>query len=343
MPVDAKPLFRPDVLRSHLDAFTLPECVEPLRGQLDDWAGLLASGRANKFKEQELLPDFLTLYFHGVLGYTGPADNPDRYTISREHHVEVDGKFADAVLGEFKFKGVPRYAVALEGKGPKDPLDRPFAGRRMSAVDQGYRYAINLPCDWIIVTSIRQIRLYAKGCDQHTYELFDIERLADDENHLKRFVFLLGAESVVPPDGPCHLATLLDEVRVSRLIEIARAQQATRHAILDWLRVEYEIEKPAWKLKAPIDLDSDTFVAAIKKVRGKKKPLTAAGLKGLRDEYARSLEPARKLAAEALKLEHEISDLVNEAYGLTPDEIALTWQTAPPRMPIAKPGSGGST
>jgi hypothetical protein len=37
--------------------------------------------------------------------------------------------------------------IAVEGKGPKDPLDRPAARRRMSAVGQGYRYAINLPCD----------------------------------------------------------------------------------------------------------------------------------------------------------------------------------------------------
>ena len=117
------------------------------------------------------------------------------------------------------------------------------------------------------------------------------------------------------------------------IIEITANQQATRRTILDWLRVEYEIEKPTLKLQSPIDLDSDGFVAEVKKVRGKKKPLTAAGLKALRDEYARSLEPARKLAAEA-KLEHEISDLVNAAYGLTPDEIALMWATAPPRMPI---------
>jgi diketogulonate reductase-like aldo/keto reductase len=41
--------------------------------------------------------------------------------------------------------------------------------------------------------------------------------------------------------------------------------------------------------------------------------------------------------AEALKLENQLSDLVNEAYGLTPDEVALLWQTAPPRMPIPRP------
>ncbi len=42
-------------------------------------------------------------------------------------------------------------------------------------------------------------------------------------------------------------------------------------------------------------------------------------------------------AAEALTLEHELSDLVNAAYGLTPAEIELMWDTAPPRMPIGRP------
>src|SRR5205085_10754870 len=135
--------------------------------------------------------------FFGLLGYTGPAESPDRYTISLEKHVEVDGQFADAVIGHFRPTG-NQYVIAVEGKGPKDPLDRPLAGRRMSAVDQGYRYAINLPCDWIIVTSIRQTRLYHKGSNQQTYERFDTEQLADDEAVLRRFLFLLGAERVVP-------------------------------------------------------------------------------------------------------------------------------------------------
>jgi hypothetical protein len=124
---------------------------------------------------------------------------------------------------------------------------------------------------------------------------------------------------------------------VEKICDLALKQQSTRRTILDWLRVEYEIDKPTLKLQSPIDLDSDGFVAEIRKIRGKKKPLTAAGLKVLRDEYARSIEPARRLAAEAMQLEYEISDLVNEAYGLTPEEIALMWATAPPRMPLPGP------
>lgn len=210
MPIEAKPLFRPDVLRAHLAGFELPTHVDALRPKLRHWADLLESGKANTFKEQEILPDFLTDFFCELLGYKRPADGGPRYTISREKHVQVEGEFADAVLGNFG-QGTEKVVVALEGKGPKDPLDRPFAGRRMSAVDQGYRYAINLPCDWIIVTSIRQTRLYYKGTDQQTYERFDTEQLAESDAQLKRFVFLLGAARVVPETDRCHFHELWAE------------------------------------------------------------------------------------------------------------------------------------
>lgn len=52
---------------------------------------------------------------------------------------------------------------------------------------------------------------------------------------------------------------------------------------------------------------------------------------------ARTIAPVRALAAETLKLECVLSDLVNQAYGLTPGQIKLMWQTAPPRMPIPPP------
>ena len=57
----------------------------------------------------------------------------------------------------------------------------------------------------------------------------------------------------------------------------------------------------------------------------------------MRDEYTRTIAPARALAAEALQLERTLSDLVNQAYALTPAEVALMLRTAPPRMPISPP------
>ena len=109
--------------------------------------------------------------------------------------------------------------------------------------------------------------------------------------------------------------------------------------VFDWLRVEYGIAKPSNKLLALTELDSNTWVSEVKRIRGKKQPLSSAGLHALRDEYTRTIEPARALAAETLTLERTLSDLVNQAYALTPAEIALMWQTAPPRMPIPAPAT----
>lgn len=112
----------------------------------------------------------------------------------------MGGKFADAVLGRFQDNS-KEFVVAVEGKGPFDPLDRPHAGRSMSAVDQAYRYAINLPCDWIVVTSMTETRLYHKNHDQYTFERFQVSRMAQSQPLLERFIFLLSAERVVANDG----------------------------------------------------------------------------------------------------------------------------------------------
>lgn len=172
MAIETKPLFNPELVRQQVHAFTLPAAIETTRPRLQHWADLIASGKADTFKETALLPEFLTDIFGQLLGYTGPAGPGDSFTLLRETHVEVDGQFADAALGRFTSES-KKFVVAVEGKGTRDPLGRPFAGRRMSAVDQAYRYAINLPCDWIIVTSMRETRLYHKGSNQQTYERFE--------------------------------------------------------------------------------------------------------------------------------------------------------------------------
>jgi len=43
--------------------------------------------------------------------------------------------------------------------------------------------------------------------------------------------------------------------------------------------------------------------------------------------------PIREARTEAARQERHLSDLVNQAYGLTDEEIAMLWSTAPPRMP----------
>ena len=67
----------------------------------------------------------------------------------------MNGKFADAGLGRFTAAG-DTFVAVLEGKGPRDPLDRPFAGRKYSAVMQAVTYALQLKIDWYLVTNLKR-------------------------------------------------------------------------------------------------------------------------------------------------------------------------------------------
>ena len=188
----------------------MPDSVSAQEDLYSRWAELLSSPDLSSRTESSILPVFIGDFFERVLGYPQIPDAGGRFTFSQQQHVEVDGKFADGVIGEFRSGQTPQFLVALEGKGPKDPLDRPFAGRRLSAVEQAYRYATNLPCDWILVTNIREVRLYHKGTNQRTYERFDMLRVCQEPGELARFVFVLSAAHVIPESGFCHLYGLLE-------------------------------------------------------------------------------------------------------------------------------------
>ena len=115
MAVESKPLFHPEVIRQHLRHFTLPDSVADFLPKLQTWADHISSGKAASLNEKQLLPDFLTDFFGTLLGYTGPVSAGDIYTMSRENLVQVDGQWADAVLGRFSAEK-PQFIVALEGK-----------------------------------------------------------------------------------------------------------------------------------------------------------------------------------------------------------------------------------
>jgi len=118
-------------------------------------------------------------------------------------------------------------------------------------------------------------------------------------------------------------------------VAAARGQVAlSRTALLDWLRHEFSLEKPGGALAQPHDLDADAFVAAVRKALPRSKKLSAAEIARLKQEHRVTVEPARGAAREALALERRLSDIVNAAYGLTPEDVALMWATAPPRMPF---------
>jgi hypothetical protein len=127
------------------------------------------------------------------------------------------------------------------------------------------------------------------------------------------------------------------EEAVGRLIAVTERQQNGARDMLDWLRVEFAVEKLSQKLQDMAALDADGLIGEVKKARGKAKGLSVAEVKRLREEHVRSVAPLHALAAEARQLEATVAELVNAAYGLTPAEVKLLWDTAPPRMPGGPP------
>jgi hypothetical protein len=107
--------------------------------------------------------------------------------------------------------------------------------------------------------------------------------------------------------------------------------------LADWLTVEIGLAKLPTLLTAPSKLDSDSFVAAVRAAMPRRASLAPQKLKDLRDAFADIAEPARAARTTALANERTLSDIVNRAYGLTPEDIALMWRTAPPRMPVPPP------
>ena len=91
------------------------------------------------------------------------------------------------------------------------------------------------------------------------------------------------------------------------------------------------------KLEAFEPLRRDDFLAEVTKRRpkaaGKLKP---ADLKYLREVYDEAAAPLQDHRRRAQTMELRLADLVNRAYGLTPDEVELLWATAPPRMPVGR-------
>jgi len=143
--------------------------------------------------------------------------------------------------------------------------------------------------------------------------------------------FLMEKLPIAPPSEEIRAEA---EPAVGRLVEITKAGQEARRTTLDWLRMEFGVEKPGQKLEDFATLDADVFVEEVRKHRPKSAGrLTPAMLKELRAGYSETATPVREGRTEAASLEQRLSGLVNEAYGLTPEEVELLWATAPPRMP----------
>ncbi|MEQ1615333.1 MAG: Eco57I restriction-modification methylase domain-containing protein [Hyphomicrobiaceae bacterium] len=133
--------------------------------------------------------------------------------------------------------------------------------------------------------------------------------------------------------GQAKFMTAVDEVANAAATEQQRAVIAE-----DWLRHQVGITS-AKAIQGAIDCsDAEAFVAHLRAALPKKQKLTAADIAEMKREYVSSIEPVRLCRNAVFTLENRISNLVNEAYGLTSEEVDLMWRTAPPRMPFTPAG-----
>lgn len=122
-----------------------------------------------------------------------------------------------------------------------------------------------------------------------------------------------------------------------RLLDRTASIRAADQTVADWLHHEIGLTKLPAALSEASCLDSDTFVAAVRSALPKRVSLSPAELARVREAFADTAEPARVARLATLADERTLSDIVNRAFGLTPEDVALMWRTAPPRMPLRPP------
>lgn len=140
----------------------------------------------------------------------------------------------------------------------------------------------------------------------------------------------------LPIAFPADVIRAEAEQVVTRLIEIVHPSQEARQLLRDWLRTEFAMQGPGKHLIENFaTFEQAAFVDEVRKRRAKSAgKLTPGALRTLQEGYTELVGPIRQERAEAVALERKLNDLANEAYGLTEEEIALLWETAPPRMPL---------
>jgi len=143
-------------------------------------------------------------------------------------------------------------------------------------------------------------------------------------------------KSIAVPDLAAADRGAMQEA-TERLRETTALIRAADHAVADWLHHELGLAKLPVPLTAASRLNSDGFVAAVRAALPKRAGITPSRLVQLRAAFADTAEPARAARGTALAEERALSEIVNRAYGLTPEDVALMWRTAPPRMPLAPP------
>jgi hypothetical protein len=187
------PLFNHRVIADARKAFTF-DPSEQQRALARSYAETARNPRFARQKETAVRNRLFDDVLGSLLGYE-KYDAARDYSLAFEHPIR--GGFVDVALGRFSAAEGKNAIVApfeLKGPGTHD-LDAIPPGGRRSPVQQAWDYAIDAPGSrWVLVSNCVEIRLYAFGAGRDAYELFDLRRLDDEEEHARLSLILSAAQ-----------------------------------------------------------------------------------------------------------------------------------------------------
>lgn len=192
MPLFYQPLFNSKWLTQRAGSQPTPPEHKQL---LVDWAATIRDGSIRKQKETAIRGEFIRRFLVELLGYR-PFGSGPTWTIEEEKRTGAGS--ADTALGFFGNQ-LDKVVAPVELKGADTPdLDAIMPGRHKSPVQQVWEYAMDTPgCQFLLVSNMVEIRLYAVGHTRQVYEGFDILELADSDAAYRRLRLLLAADRLL--------------------------------------------------------------------------------------------------------------------------------------------------
>ena len=142
-------------------------------------------------KEESIKSDFLNDIFGKVLGYEISTDE-EIYNLDKEQTTQKDSTKPDGILGYFSLKKKEkdiRVVIEIKGKNTKN-LD--------TVEKQAFEYKDKIEnVEWVIISNILELRLYHSSAGGRLkYESFELSKLQNDTEEIKKFQFLLSKEKL---------------------------------------------------------------------------------------------------------------------------------------------------
>jgi hypothetical protein len=155
-----------------------------------DYAKMVRSPEFKQQKETAVRTLFFESVLQRLLGYT-PFRPGNPYTLAFDRPIRRGA--VDVALGRFGIGEVSEEIVVpfeIEGPATED-LGAVPAGRVRSPVQQAWDHAIDAPGSrWVLVSNCIQIRLYGFGRGRDAYEIFDLAKLDDPDEHARLWLVL---------------------------------------------------------------------------------------------------------------------------------------------------------